>query len=156
MKEESTAELVAALFDASRSNIDSEQLDATESLLAAAAQLGGDADTLDELHAGLDEAYIRIEENKVRYSQDLVRVDYAPARYPNRARERGTSGWVEVMFTVTTEGETTDIGVVNAVPEEIFDESAIEAVARWTFQPLQFRGRIISQRAKARLVYRVE
>ena len=88
--------------------------------------------------------------------EELVRLNVVAARYPRRAESRGISGWVEIMFTVTPTGETSDIDVAGAEPLEIFDDSAIEAVEQWTFEPKEFRGRTISQRAIARLVYRLQ
>jgi TonB family protein len=151
-----TGELVAALLGSSQYNIESNQLQIAESMLDAADELGGAEASLAELRATLDDAYVRAEEARVRTTQEMVRLQNAPARYPGRAEERGISGWVEVIFTVNTAGETADIEVVEAEPESIFDDSAVTAVSRWTFQPLEFRGRIINQRAVARLVYRLE
>ena len=73
-----------------------------------------------------------------------------------RAEERGVNGWVEILFTVTPTGETTDIEVAQAELASLFDASAKAAVARRTFQPFEFRGQIISQRAGVRLTYRLE
>jgi len=151
-----TGELVAALLGSSQYNIESNQLQIAESMLDAADELGGGDTSLAELRATLDDAYVRAEEARVRTTQEMVRLKNAPARYPGRAEERGISGWVEVIFTVNAAGETADIEVVEAEPESIFDDSAVTAVSRWTFQPLEFRGRIINQRAVARLVYRLE
>jgi len=151
-----TGELVAALFASSQDNIEANQLQIAEAMLDATAELGGAAAPLAASYAALDDAYVRAEEARVRNTQEMVRVESAPARYPGRAEERGITGWVEVIFTVNPTGQTTDIEVVAAEPETIFDASAVAAVSRWTFQPLQFRGRVINQRAVARLVYRLD
>ena len=155
-REQLTGELVAALFSSSQYSIESNQLQIAESMLNAADELGGAEAPLAGLRAALDDAYVRAEEARVRTTQEMVRVENAAAYYPRRAQERGISGWVEVIFTVNPAGETANIEIVEAEPASIFDESAVAAVARWTFQPLQFRGRTISQRAVARLVYRLE
>lgn len=155
-KEQLTDELVAALVTSFQANLGSNQLQAAESMLTAVAELADDHARLTELQSALENAYIQAEQAKVRTMRDLVRVKSASPRYPMRAKERGVNGWVEVLFTVTPTGETTDIEVAQAEPESIFDASAKAAVARWTFQPLEFRGQIISQRAGVRLTYRLE
>ncbi len=87
---------------------------------------------------------------------ELVIVKTASPRYPRRAQDLNITGWVEVYFTVTPSGETTDIEITNAEPETTFDRAAISAVGRWTFEPVEYRGQIISQRAATRLVFRLE
>ena len=87
---------------------------------------------------------------------ELVHVRTAPARYPRRAQQLNLSGWVEVFFTVTPTGKTADIEIKRAEPESVFDRAAIKAVEEWAFQPVEFRGQVISQRAAAKLVFRIE
>ena len=87
---------------------------------------------------------------------ELVAVNRPPAAYPRRAEERGISGWVDVEFTVDTDGATKDVRVTGADPDSVFDESAVEAVSTWTFEPREFRGRVIEQAASARLTFRFE
>ena len=65
-------------------------------------------------------------------------------------------GWVDVVFTVTTTGHTSDIEIVGAEPANIFDSSVIEAVEEWTFEPRQYKGQPINQRTAARLVFNLE
>jgi protein TonB len=62
----------------------------------------------------------------------LVRVNPA---YPPREAARGTEGWVQVRFTVTVAGTVRDAVVVASEPGETFDDAALEAVARWRYNP---------------------
>ena len=62
----------------------------------------------------------------------LVRIEPA---YPPRAEGRGIEGWAQVRFTVTAAGTIRDAVVVASEPGEIFDEAAVEAVARWRYNP---------------------
>ncbi|MGD8175906.1 energy transducer TonB [Marinimicrobium sp. ARAG 43.8] len=60
--------------------------------------------------------------------------------YPRRAAQRGTEGFVTVQFTVTTNGSTRDVVVVDAVDTEgretsIFNRAAIRAAERFKFRP---------------------
>lgn len=149
-------ELAGALITAITTNIDQDQLPVAEEQIDAAYALGGDEAEIDDLKVALEQAYIDAEASKVLRLEDFDRINTAPARYPRRASDRGISGWVEVTFTVTESGNTADIVVVNTDPNDIFNESAIRAVEQWTFEPREFRGRLIAQRAAARLVFRLE
>lgn len=155
-KEQLTKELVAALISTSRNNIEQGQLPVTETLLNAADKLSGDNAELTELRRSLEKAYIEAEESRIVSLKEVVTLSAGPARYPRRARERSITGWVEVLFTVTLSGETGDIEVSRSEPEDIFDEAAVEAVEKWTFEPRLFRGQLITQRVGVRLVFRLD
>ena len=151
-----TSELVAAIIASCQDNIEMNRLSDAEVLLSVANELDEDEARTAGLQNSIDAAFIEAEKNRIRPLKELVRLNTAPARYPLRAQRLGYSGWVEVMFTVTPTGETTDIEVSNAEPESVFDKSAIDAVSQWTFMPLEFRGQLISQRAIARLAFQLE
>ena len=147
---------MGALVTSCQDSINANDLAAAETLLRAAREIGGDAATLENLGNSLESEYIRLEENRIRSLQEMNRVKNVAAKFPKHAAERGTSGWVELIFTVTPTGETADIEVMQAEPGSTFNKSAIAAASQWEFEPLEFRGQIISQRATARLVYRLE
>ncbi len=65
----------------------------------------------------------------------LVRIAYTPPTYPSRAAARGIEGWVDVEFTVGADGRPRDARVVNANPRAVFDSAALEAIARWRYEP---------------------
>ncbi len=148
--------LLSALVDRARSFIADDRLPEAETLVNAAVEVSGNPDGFSELRASLDSAFIEKESSRVANLEELVRLKVVPARYPRRAEERGLSGWVDVVFTVTPTGETDEIEVYAAEPETIFNRAAIEAVSQWTFQPREYRGQVISQRTGARLVFRLE
>ena len=56
-------------------------------------------------------------------------------QYPERARARGIEGYVIVEFTVTKQGTTKDIRVVEAQPGGVFDRSAMRAAAKFKYKP---------------------
>jgi TonB family protein len=58
-----------------------------------------------------------------------------PPAYPAKAIERGQEGWVDVSFTITPEGTTSTIRIINEYPRHVFARSAINAVAKWTYSP---------------------
>lgn len=55
--------------------------------------------------------------------------------YPRRAAERGIQGYAIVELTVTAAGTTSDIRVVEAQPEGIFDSAAIKAAEKFKYKP---------------------
>jgi len=66
------------------------------------------------------------------YAVPLVRV---PPRYPQRAQAREVEGWVHLRFTVTPEGTTRDIAVLDADPQGYFEKAAIAAVQKYKYKP---------------------
>ncbi|HEY8506764.1 MAG TPA: energy transducer TonB [Steroidobacteraceae bacterium] len=66
----------------------------------------------------------------------LKRVRYAAPEFPERALQQRISGSVTVEFVVATNGETTDVRVVESDPAGVFDRAAIAAVRRWRYEPV--------------------
>lgn len=62
----------------------------------------------------------------------LVRV---PPQYPPRAQARGIEGRVLLRFTVTPQGTTDDVEVIDAEPKGYFERAAKQAVRRYKFKP---------------------
>jgi len=151
-----SAELLTALVDAAKSHINAERLDDADALLNAAMDLGGKADELNQLRNSLERAFIEAKSNELAPMSELVQVKSVAPRYPRRASRSNLSGWVDVIFTVTPSGATSNVEVFRAEPESLFDNAAIDAVSAWEFQPVEYRGQVISQRAGARLVFQIE
>ena len=63
--------------------------------------------------------------------------------YPRRALSRGIEGYVIVEFTVTKQGTTKDIVVVEAEPTGIFDSAATQAAAKFKYKPRVVDGEAI-------------
>lgn len=72
--------------------------------------------------------------------QDAVLVSSVQARYPTAAFRRHQQGWVQVQFTVDTDGNVTDARVQDAKPKRVFDRAALRAVDRWKFRPALRNG----------------
>lgn len=72
----------------------------------------------------------------------LVRVN---PRYPPRAQSRGIEGWVYLEFTITPQGTTTDIVVLDADPKGFFERSAINAVKKYKYKPRVENGKAIAR-----------
>jgi len=63
-----------------------------------------------------------------------------PPRYPRNALRSGTEGWVVARFTITEDGATDGIEVVQASIDGVFEKAAIKAVSGWTFKPATLDG----------------
>lgn len=157
---EAKSKLEGELFDAlvaagQESTARGDIVDA-EAFVAAASGLRADIASLDELRLDLERKIIAREESKILGMSDFIAVETPPAKYPRTATQLNATGWVDVLFTVTSVGTTADIEIFQAEPAKLFNRSAIEAVKTWTFQPREFRGQPINQRASVRLTYQLE
>lgn len=153
---EMTAAFLSAATDTAQDHIDNRRVDEAAAVLSAAEQVAGDLTEFQGLRTALEDVIFDIESKRVASMKELVRVKTAQPRYPDRARKKDLSGWVDVYFTVTTDGDTAAIEVNQSEPKTVFDRAAVTAVEKWKFQPVEFRGRVIDQRAAARLVFRLE
>lgn len=88
--------------------------------------------------------------------RDLEPVATPDPAYPPGAFRQGISGWVEVEYTVTAQGSTTDFAVVAAEPRGVFDAAATAAVAGWKYRPRVVNGRPVAQRTSVTLRFSVE
>lgn len=86
----------------------------------------------------------------------LTSVRQTPPQYPSGAQRRGVEGWVDVEFTVATNGTVKDVNVTNAQPANTFEEAASNAVLKWKFKPVMKDGRAVEQRAKLRLRFSLQ
>ena len=71
--------------------------------------------------------------------------DYLPLvriqpQYPRRAAERGVEGYVIVELTVTPDGTTRDIQVVEAEPSGYFERAAKRAAEKFKYKPKVVNG----------------
>jgi len=64
----------------------------------------------------------------------------APPIYPRRALERGLCGWVELTYTVTSSGGTSN-PVVTASSSSIFERAAKKAALKYKYKPRQVAGK---------------
>lgn len=72
----------------------------------------------------------------------LVRVE---PRYPARALRRGKEGYVILSFTINSAGRVEDIQVVEAQPENWFEEEAVRALRKWKYRPMRVDGQPVAQ-----------
>jgi protein TonB len=81
----------------------------------------------------------------------LERLRYVAPEYPLKARDNGTSGWVDLAFDVEPDGSVTHVAVLSSDPKNVFDNAAIEALRRWRYRPVQRDGHAVEQRARQRI-----
>ena len=72
----------------------------------------------------------------------LVRVN---PQYPPRARAAGVEGWVHLRFTVTAQGGTSDIQILDADPRGYFEKAAQSAVAKFKYRPRTEDGKPVDR-----------
>ena len=101
--------------------------------------------------AALTEQLIAMEAAKPIPASALKILTYVAPDYPPRANERKLQGWVDVEFTVGTDGKTRNIVVTDASHEQMFRREATEAVQKWQFEPRVFMGRPIEQTSFTRI-----
>ena len=65
--------------------------------------------------------------------------------YPAKAVEHRQEGWVDLRFTVTPEGTTSDIWVVGAYPKGVFERNAKNALGKWIYAPRKENGIAVPQ-----------
>lgn len=76
-----------------------------------------------------------------------------PPEYPMRAQRRGLEGYVEVRFTIQSDGsvDRDSLRVVEARPRNVFERAAIKAISRW-----QFPAASGPREARQRLEFKLE
>jgi protein TonB len=73
---------------------------------------------------------------------DIIPLVAIQPDYPRRALQRGIEGYVVVTFTITTQGLTRDVVVVEST-DSIFDRSAVRAAERLKYKPRIIDGRAV-------------
>lgn len=62
--------------------------------------------------------------------------------YPPDAARAGTTGYVELEYSVGPDGKVTDVSVLDAKPGRVFVAAAVKAVKQWEFAPGESRGKV--------------
>ncbi len=86
----------------------------------------------------------------------MHRTHFVAPEYPSRALERGTTGWVDIEFTVARDGSTRDATVRGSEPMGVFDRAALESVVRWRYEPRVVDGIVVDQRVAARVRFQLK
>ncbi|MCX7085991.1 MAG: TonB family protein [Methylococcales bacterium] len=89
-------------------------------------------------------------------SSGVVPISRVEAEYPAIAKRREIEGWVKIEFSITPDGSVENAVVVDAEPENIFNESALTAIEQWKFKGKIVDGVAVSQRAVQKLQFKLE
>lgn len=75
----------------------------------------------------------------------------APVSYPSNARNQGVEGYVVLSLLISAAGEIEKVQVLEADPTGTFENSAVQGVRSWRFEPAQYQGRNVKVWAKQRI-----
>jgi TonB family protein len=118
-----------------------EEVKAAEANIAAARERGSQQGASAGGSAGGD----------VVGASSLQRLEYVAPKFPTVTRNRATSGWVELEFTVRADGSVDNVVVTNSNPRRTFDNAAVAAVSQWRYRPVVRDGKPAEQRASVRI-----
>lgn len=125
--------------------------DAAKTWIDEASRLEVDPSAVEAERQKLTDTLVKIESARRLPASEFKVVSYTPPVYPQRALERGMSGWVDVEFTVARDGTTRDVVVTDASSDRYFRDEAVNAVEQWRFEPRVYLGQTIEQRAYSRI-----
>ena len=86
------------------------------------------------------------------FSQLGCGADYGPKHYvqpvyPLRAKQMGIQGYIVMGFTIGTDGQVSDVSVIDAKPANAFVRSATRAVESLEFPPCVIDGKVTEQQS---------
>ena len=144
------------LVNVSKQAMNAKAFERSAQLLAAAKDVGQRFNGASIAQAEADLTAAReatAAQTNIVSAASLKRVRMVSPTYPDAARKRGVEGWVELAFTVQTNGTVDQVEVRNASPAEVFDDAAMRAVRQWRFEPVVRNGEKVEQRAMVRLKF---
>jgi protein TonB len=145
------------LLAETRSALNGSDLTGAQHWLAEARAAGADPSELGKLEASLTHAQDEAQQANTYVNESaLTRTRYQAPQFPEVALQRGIDGWVDLQFLVGTDGSVGDIKVVGTQPAGMFEQSALEAVRHWRYQPVVRNGHPVSQRASVRVRFTVQ
>jgi protein TonB len=84
------------------------------------------------------------------YPQPLNRIEPV---YPQTALAGAIGGSVTLLLLIDESGRVTDASVVDASPQDVFEESALRALAATAYSPAQKNGRAVRSRILVKVDY---
>jgi TonB family protein len=79
-----------------------------------------------------------------------------PPQYPYEAKMNHISGRVNVQFVVDTDGNAWEAEVVEADPEGIFEQSVLDAIVQYEFEPATKNGQTVPCIATMPIIFSLE
>jgi TonB family protein len=133
----------AQVLEQVRAALDGGQIGRAESLLQTAAGLGATAE-LNPLKERLAQMKLAGAGAPQLAEASLTRVKGIEIDYPSEALRKNIEGWVELSFTVTTEGKVTNVTVLDSRPAGVFDTAAAKALSRARYKPILQDGKPVA------------
>jgi len=78
-----------------------------------------------------------------------------PIPFPELALEKGIDGYVTVNVLVNKKGSVEKVKLLEAHPEGIFEQAALNGVRGWNFSPAEYQGRLVSVWIKQKVRFQV-
>jgi len=79
-----------------------------------------------------------------------------PPPYPRKAALQGIEGWVRLAVEIDARGRVLGVRVLDAEPRGVFEQTAIDAIRRWSWKPAIIDGRPIEQTVVQELNFRLD
>ncbi len=143
--------LASRLLDEARRATADNDLAGAQQWLAQARTVGASAPDADAVERAIADAR---EAAEIRPESTLEKVHNVLPVYPMVADRLGRGGFVEMLFTVRTDGTVGDITVTHADPPGMFDSAAVGAVRQWRYRPVERNGHPVEQRVRLRVVFK--
>ncbi len=80
----------------------------------------------------------------------------APPRYPYRAKRMGLEAVVRVKFLVDKEGRVSEVTILSASVQDVFDESVINAISSWKYSPGELMGKKVATMVTTEIIFKME
>jgi protein TonB len=142
------------IVDRARAALDAGDIEKSEALLQKGAALGASPE-LDALGDKIRRKRAAGGDLPQIPEQSLTRLNKLDVQYPARALQSNVEGWVEIAYTVGTDGTVSNVKILNATPPRTFESSASRAVSHLRYQPVIQGGKALAVGTQVRIVYRV-
>jgi TonB family protein len=142
------------LLEEARSSVTRQDFAAARRWMSEAREIGVDESGTASIEREIANAQSNAQRQyDVVTASALTRVRYSAPEYPEAASEKGTEGFVDIIFTVHSDGSVGDVTVAGAEPAGVFEQAAMSSVRKWRYQPVVRDGRAVDQRARVRIKF---
>ncbi len=69
---------------------------------------------------------------------------------------QGVEGWVDLEFTIGSDGVPKNIKVKTARPRRMFEDEAIASLKQWQFKPVMRNGEAVAAPAILRMMFQLK
>ncbi len=71
--------------------------------------------------------------------------------YPKFAKKRAIEGYVVMSVLIGVDGSVEKVQVLESSPQGVFDDSALEGMRAWRFEPARYQGKAVKVWAKQKI-----